>query len=253
MVLHLLELADGFSCYVSGGANGEFEGRGVYQEIFQGRCYDGPELSEAPFIIDAGGHIGLFSLYMKQKYPRSKIIAFEPAPETFDALSRNLERHNVSDVVTYPYGLASKSGTEILTYYPVSHANTTFVPQEKELQKKMFADAVGQDFMHTMYEAMEIPVPVNRLSHFLSNHHVDVRQIDLLKVDVEGMELEVLGGLDDAHWALVRNVVMEVSDLYGLLSKIEHLLRSKGFMVTSIPQGPAEELKMYFVTARRYC
>ncbi|PGH08702.1 hypothetical protein AJ80_07823 [Polytolypa hystricis UAMH7299] len=250
MGLHLMEMAEGFVCY----ASGEVEARNVYTEIFENHCYGGPELhlsSEAPFIIDAGAHIGLFSLYMKQEYPLAKIIAFEPAPETSDALHKNLDLHNVSGVVTYPYGLGSKASTETLTYYPAAHANTTFVPKEKELMKKLIAEGLGQDFANELFDNVEIPVPINRLSHFLDRYHSDVVEIDLLKIDVEGMELDVLGGVDDTHWPLVRNVVLEVSDVSGVLSKIEQVLQAKGFTVTSVHQGGVEELKMYLVMGHR--
>jgi FkbM family methyltransferase len=247
MGLHLLELADGFSCYVSG----DIEARNVYREIFQEHCYDGPDLPEAPVIVDVGAHIGLSCLYMKQKYPLSKIIAFEPAPETFEALRRNLELHGVSGVITYPYGLGSKSSTEMLTYYPLLHANSTFVPEGKELQKKLLTEGLGEEFTNELYANLQIPVPINRLSHFIESYHADVEKIDLLKIDVEGAELEVLLGVDDVHWATIRNVAMEVSDEYGALSKVERLLQSKGFIVTCEAQGPVEELKMYIVTACR--
>lgn len=262
MGLQLLELAEGFSCYVSKGvessnvskdiASGEHEARNVYKEVFEEGCYDNPELSDAaPFIVDAGAHVGMFSLYMKRKYPSSKIAAFEPAPETFNALHRNLEMHNISGVVTYPFGLGTEAVTATLTYYPIVHANTTFTPKEKEPMKKMLVRILGQDFTDDVFSKIEIPVPVNRLSHFLDYYHSDISKIDLLKIDVEGTELEVMGGLDDKHWEMVRNIVAEVSDVHGVLSKVENLLQSKGLIVTSEPQGDAEEMKMHLVRGRR--
>lgn len=53
--------------------------------------------------------------------------------------------------------------------------------------------------------------------------------IDLLKVDVSGAELDVLGGIEDADWARVRQVVMEVHDLNGRRLEVRRLLAAKGF------------------------
>lgn len=262
MPLQLLKFREEFSCYVSKGlesihvsediANGEHEARNVYKEIFEEGCYAKPELSgEAPFIVDVGAHVGMFDLYMKQKYPSAKIAAFEPAPETFNALHRNLEMHNISGVVTYPFGLGTEAATANLTYYPIAHANTTFAPKEKEPMKKLLTGMLGQDFTEEAFTCVEIPVPVNRLSHFLDYYHPDITKIDLLKVDVEGTELEVTGGLDDKHWAMVHNVVLEVSDVHGAMSKIKSLLQSKGFIVTCEPQGDPKELKMNLLRAHR--
>lgn len=37
-----------------------------------------------------------------------------------------------------------------------------------------------------------------------------VSQLDLLKVNVEGAELDFLVGLDDAQWKIIWNVVLEI-------------------------------------------
>ncbi|KAK2755523.1 hypothetical protein FQN54_006463 [Arachnomyces sp. PD_36] len=264
MGLQLLELAKGFSCYVSNGmesehvskdiSSGEHEANNVYKEIFVEGCYDKPDLpGPAPFIVDVGAHVGMFDLFMKKKYPKAKIAAFEPAPETFNALHRNLELHNISGVVTYPFGLGLEEATATLSYYPIAHANTTFSPKEKEPMKKLLRELKGEEFTEDAFRSIQIPVPVNRLSHFLEYYHPDVSKIDLLKVDVEGTELEVIGGLDDKHWEMVQNVVMEVSDVHGALSKIESLLKSKGFVVICEPQDDmaGAELKMNLIRAHR--
>lgn len=255
MVLSLLEIADGFSCYLSGLE----EARLVYNEIYEDHCYDVAELSKAPFIVDAGANIGLFSIYMKQKYPLSRIIAFEPAPENFDALGRNLELHQATTgVVTYPCGLGTKAGVAAITYYPTSPANSTFYPEGKELQKRLCTEVLGQEISDKFFgNEIEISVQVNRLSHFLDTYYADVTEIDLLKIDVEGAELDVIGGIDDAHWARVRNIVVEAANTKGEVAKIEGLLQSKGFQVTTKSNNIESvdkrftELTLYLIVGRR--
>ena len=75
----------------------------------------------------------------------------------------------------------------------------------------------------------EILVELNRLSAYLDLG----RAVDLLKVDVEGAELEVLLGLDVAHWPLVGQVLMEVQDLGGRLTAVCDLLREYGLIPTA--------------------
>lgn len=55
--------------------------------------------------------------------------------------------------------------------------------------------------------------------------------IDFLKVDVEGAEWDVLLGIDDATWARIDQVIVEVHNLEGgtRLETVKALLRSKGF------------------------
>ncbi|KAI0554873.1 FkbM family methyltransferase [Xylaria curta] len=215
------------SCY----AMSEDEARFIYKEIFEDECYDISNLREAPFVIDAGANIGLFSLYVKNKFPSAKIIAFEPAPETYDILRRNLELHKISDVEALPLGLASKESTEKLTYFPKLPGNSTIKPDEK---KKMFELAAKLNEqaaeMLRFEDSQQLDVKLERLSNILSTRPSFAR-IDFLKIDVEGSELEVLRGLDDNHWDLVQNVVLETWDTSGVRNEIEGLLTSKGFVI----------------------
>ncbi|KAF6844458.1 amino acid adenylation domain-containing protein [Colletotrichum musicola] len=229
MSVQLVNLADNFLCYTTSEGEAQF----IYKEIFVDRCYDGPKLSETPFVIDAGANVGMFSIYIKQKYPAAKILAFEPAPETFNVMRQNLKLHNVAEgVEMHPYGLGPKSSTEQLTYFPNLPGNSTLRPEEKEAVRKGVAESLGQEFADATFgNAQHLDVKIERLSHFLQSYP-DVDRIDLLKVDVEGVELGVLQGLDDEHWAKIRNVVLETMEQSGDRAAIEELLKSKGLTVT---------------------
>ncbi|KAB8205210.1 hypothetical protein BDV34DRAFT_235315 [Aspergillus parasiticus] len=249
MALRLVKLSDKFSCY----ARGENEARFIYHEIFEDHEYDKVELPKAPFIVDVGANIGLFSLYMKGKYPLAKIIAFEPAPENFEALERNLAFHMASTVKAYPYALGAYAGSAPFKYFPNMPGNSTLNIEEKEYQIQLFKENYDQTFADDMFkDAKQIMVPVDRLSLFLCLHHSDFEVIDLLKIDVEGTELEVLGGIDDRDWNKVRNIVMEVSNVKGGLDKVKQLLETKGFTVTYVAvRGIPELFKLFIVTACR--
>ena len=54
-----------------------------------------------------------------------------------------------------------------------------------------------------------------------------VTRIDLLKIDVEGAELDVLLGCG-AKWPIIRSVALEAHDRDGRLDAIESLLRKHG-------------------------
>jgi len=61
---------------------------------------------------------------------------------------------------------------------------------------------------------------------------LDVKNIDLLKIDVEGAEYEVLQGIAPDDWRKIKQIVLEVHDLEGRLDKIQALLKSNGFNIT---------------------
>lgn len=206
-------------------------------------------------IVDAGANIGLFTLYMKAKYPSAHILAFEPAPQIFDIFRRNLALYNVptQDVDVYACALGSESVTsKPLTYFPNAPGNSTFVPEEKDLLRKALPAEHHQRMIdRSSAGATQVGVPVERLSRFLDGYP-DLARIDFFKIDVESWELDVLRGVDDQHWAMVRNVAVEVSELSGLRDEVEALLRSKGFRVErELASWSYETAPTYTVLARR--
>lgn len=228
MTSELVDLGK-ISCYAPNKNEAQF----IFKEIFEDHCYDVPGLPDTPFIVDAGANIGLFSLYMKKKYPSAHILAFEPAPQLFEFLCQNLPLNNVSGVETYQYGLASKASTAKLTYFPTLPSNSTLNPAEKQDLYNVAVERRGRELADQWFGgSYEVDVELQRLSFFLENRP-STNNIDLLKIDVEGAELDVLRGIDDAHWPLVQNIVLETYENSGNRGAIVDLLHSKGFTITT--------------------
>ncbi|KAK3306124.1 S-adenosyl-L-methionine-dependent methyltransferase [Chaetomium strumarium] len=248
----LVELADGFTIHTPS----EREARFIYNEIYADHCYDVPNLPSSPFIIDAGANIGLFTLYYKQKFPSATILAFEPAPQTYSTLLRNLRLHGLADdprISTFRSGLGEReAAAATFTYYPNAPGNSTLFPDQKDGLKQLVASKFpehGQQVIDAWLGKEEVvEVEVQRLSHFLlelesrkgrseeeeQGGGLKVESIDLLKIDVEGAEFEVLAGLDEEHWPLVKNVVLEITTVgnEGAVERMRALLEQKGFVVT---------------------
>jgi hypothetical protein len=56
--------------------------------------------------------------------------------------------------------------------------------------------------------SVQVEAKLETLSEMIRKTNVD--RIDLLKIDVERAEWDVLNGLEEAHWPLVRQMVVEV-------------------------------------------
>ena len=159
---------------------------------------------------------------------------------------------------TYAYGLSTKKDEAVITFYPTSPANSTFYPEGKQLQKVLCAEVLGQEMSDKFFgNEVEVKVPLDRLSQFLNTDYPEVSVIDLLKIDVEGAELDVLGGVDEAHWAITQNVVVEAGNRHGEVAEIEGLLKSRGFEIATTSNkiesvDPRyKELTNYLIVGRR--
>ncbi|KAM0186526.1 hypothetical protein ACHAPI_011655 [Fusarium lateritium] len=247
----MLNTPEGISFY----HQSDEEARWLYDEIFTERCYDTVKLSEKPLIIDAGANIGLFTLFAKKNYPEAQVLAFEPAPENVGIMNQNIKLHGLTDVSLYDCALGSKNETKNLTFFPNTPSNATLCNDEKKEWLGFIAEKVSSEIADRMgHGAHETPVSVRRLSDFL-RHRKDLIKVDLLKIDVEGGELDVIDGIDDEHLLLIQNIVMEVWNSNGQLEIARRFLEAKGYNVEAnlVPWklGRAETLQMYMVTARR--
>jgi FkbM family methyltransferase len=184
--------------------------RQQYEEIFLGEHYRLEGVTNAaPFIVDAGANIGLATLYFKVHYPAARIICFEPHPVSFCYLKKNLAANDLNDVEAHQVALGATAGAARLygqnlgasldAYWNVVVVNA---PRSEAV--------TGQtEHGHT--------VSVRPLSEFIDN-----RDVDILKLDIEGHEgvvLKELGG----SLRRVRHIIMEYHRWPGS-TPLSHLL-----------------------------
>ncbi|MGW2591729.1 FkbM family methyltransferase [Streptomyces sp. NPDC001515] len=245
MVTELVKLGDGLQVYTQSVLETQY----IYDEIFQQGCYSTLELPDKPLVFDVGGNIGMFVLFIKSTYPDAEIVSFEPMPDSIDLFGRNMELHGHTDVTLHRTALGSKPEAGVsFSFFPMLPANSTRYPEIKEQPKAQMAQLSDAALADQMYFAEKVTVDVERLAAYLPAD----RDVDLLKVDVEGAEADVLLGIDDAQWPRIRRVVVEVADLDDQLERVCSILRAQGFEVTpqQAPLTDAED-NYYMVQAVR--
>jgi FkbM family methyltransferase len=201
----------------------------LYEDVYISRDYR-CDLGSRPVIVDAGGNIGLATLFFKQQYPDSRIIAFEPNPDSFALFQKNLEQNGISGVELHNAALGSDEGTISLflsTDMPGADIGASAIKAHVEY------------FHSEKGETVEIQVPSVRLSRFVGDG------LDLLKLDVEGSEARVIDELGD-FLGRVKNVIMEYHYHFTYpdnpLSTITARMENASHLYRIIPDGLSREL-----------
>lgn len=169
--------------------------------LFERQYHVRSKVTASPFIVDAGANVGIAALWLLGRYPGFSLHAFEPERENFDLLEKNL--------ACIPGTLAFKSALG---------AETGSI----DLKIAEFGA------MHSLKEgfnegAMTERVPLITLADHLEAHGID--RIDLLKLDVEGAEMEVLSGLGERIKDVaviigeMHESVIDESTFYGFLKE----------------------------------
>lgn len=127
-------------------------------------------------IIDAGAHIGIFSVLAAHLAPQGHIYSFEPAAETFQVLKKNAEY--------YPQIICVNSGLG-----------------DEISQKNIFVDSKRADFSAFQDSPFYAGKYEDRKSESANVLTIDafimergITRIDFIKIDTEGYEAKILRG-----------------------------------------------------------
>jgi FkbM family methyltransferase len=172
------------------------------------------EGSKINTIFDVGANEGQFAFMARYCWPNAQIDCFEPDPDAYKSLKTNHEKDNLIQVFNCALGVAS--GELTLNLGETSAQNSFLVEYGKSTKGK-------------------IVVPVKTLDDLYSE--VDLFNT-LLKIDVQGYEIQVLEGASKILNKL-DFILLEVSlgDLFegGVqIDEIWSFMKNQGFCYTRI-------------------
>ena len=190
-------------------------------------------------VIDVGASRGQFALFAHARFPGARLISFEPLPDAQQTAAEVLasvggELHRVA--------LGAAVG-ETTLHVSARDDSSSLLPIGPE-QVRAFP---GTE------EAREVPVAVAVLSDYLTE---EIARPCLLKIDVQGFELDVLRGAGE-RLAVVDEVLVEASfvQLYtgqALAGEIVEYLGSHGLRLVDVmevarrPDGVALQADFLF-------
>lgn len=183
--------------------------RDCLEKIFVHDEYNLPFDLKPQLIVDAGANIGMATLYFAHRYPEAQVVAIEPALSNFEMLQRNCK------------GLPNIT----LIQGALWHTNSALEIEDPTVAAWAFrvierpTQSVGADVVTT--------ITIPRLLA-----QVGAKRIGLLKIDIEGAELQLFSNGADKWIDLVKVIVIELHDRFrpGCAQAFYSVLTSRQFV-----------------------
>ena len=177
-------------------------------------------------VLDVGAHIGTLSIPLARHVgAQGRVFSFEPTPESYRILKKNIAANGFEDRVTPINALISDKKGEYTAHVKGDHTSAAyFVPSEPVVEASersdIPADQTAPETLHLGSWGLEGDSKLERL--------------DVMKVDTEGMELRVLesarGLIERFRPVIMAEVsaahLMRVGDSIG---ELEKFLRGFGY------------------------
>lgn len=171
------------------------------------------KLKRGDIVIDAGAHIGTFSIKAaKIVGPEGLVIAIEPDSSNLSFLKRNLEENKLNNMVIIPKGIWSR---------------------EDKLMLHLSSSTEGHGFYQgDAKENESTEVEVNTIDNML--REMGIKKVNFIKMNIEGAEVEALKGMDNTLGDNDVKVAIEAHHIVGGQKACEIVrpqLENMGFQV----------------------
>ena len=168
-------------------------------------------------ILDAENNVGEAEIF--HTLPAAKVLAFEADAEACEQINA-LSSHFAADIKAYPYALSDKPGEKTLYITREKMCSSLYKPNEK-----MLARYANLDYA---YLDKTCSIEVTSLDRFMEQENIP--NIDFIKIDVQGAELDIFKGASKAMPQLLGLCTeVEFVELYEgqpLFGEIDALLRT---------------------------
>ena len=167
--------------------------------------------------LDCGANIGVHSIeWGKLMYGWGKVIAFEAQERVYYALAGNIAINNCFNVSARNVALASESG---VIQIPAPDYTKPASYGSLELRKRERTENIGQSIDYS--KLIDV--------HSLALDSLSLSRCDLIKLDVEGMELDVLAGSRDLMEKLHPTMLVEV--IKTDQNSLRKIMKESGYLV----------------------
>ena len=192
-----------------------------------------PPVVDPKVILDIGGNIGTTSVYYGHMFPNAKIYTFEPVPENYEILQKNIA--GFPNITGFNVGLGHEDTiAKIYTYSDNDNTGGYSLYNNLEVDKDKYQE-----------------ITVKKTDTFLKE--IGVEHVDLIKIDTEGAEYDILTSMSQDMLSKARWILGELHgerdfELLAYLNQwfkidMEKSLRSRLFNFNAVNNDFASQVK----------
>jgi FkbM family methyltransferase len=177
----------------------------------------------ADVVFDIGANRGQFALISRNVFPNAQIFSFEPLSEPRLIFQKVFEKDE--NIFLFPYAIGNNvevknmhvsKADDSSSFLPISQTQTNLYPGTEEVEVR--------------------EVQIYPLSNFFTNNEISINS--LLKIDVQGYELQVLEGceslINQFAYCYIECSFIELYKGQALSHQVIAFLASHGFCLEGI-------------------
>ncbi len=151
-------------------------------------------------VLDVGANMGWYSIHFSKWVGQSgKVFAFEPVPEIYEELKSNIKLNFCQNIILFNCALGNQ--------------NESILFNVSDFEGGSGASSENLKF------GKEIKVSKRKLDDLMNDQNLD--NIDFLKIDIEGGELNMLKGAEKLIEKYKPKMLLEIVDIH--CDRFEHL------------------------------
>ena len=155
-------------------------------------------IKKGDVVVDIGAHIGYYTLIFAELVGENgKVFAFEPNPDNFAVLKKNVELNGYQNVVLEQKAVSNKTGKTKL-----------YLCDDNTGDHRLFDSHDGRK---------TVEVDTIKMDDYFSNYN---REIALIKMDIQGVETLAVQGMSTILHK-VGNIVSEFNSILLKIAKID--------------------------------
>lgn len=223
-------------------------GYGVGHQLLNNACFDPSEIDmvlqlltarrrtagDGVVALDCGANIGVHSIeWARHMHQWGRVLAFEAQERIYYALAGNIALNNCFNAKAFHVALGERAGRLKI---PQPDYNRPASFGSLELRKNSRTEYIGQNISYEDADCEQVDM--------MAIDDLCLARVDLLKIDVEGMELDVLAGASRAiekykPLMLIEQIKVDSKLLLQWLKEKGYVVHSMGINVLAIhPSDP---------------